>query len=76
MAYARKTGFGGDNGNLVKGARVMRVNSNQGIFWTTSWVDDFYGNVYNQNTPSEVCTRYVDPTLNPNATAPVQPWID
>lgn len=43
LAMARKTGFGGNTGNLPKGARVIRVNLLQDIIWSTSWVRDYSG---------------------------------
>ena len=70
LAMARKSGFSGNTGNLPKGARVVRVNTRSEAIWTTSWVRDFNGNVYKQNTQAEACNRTFDPTTNPNATAP------
>lgn len=43
LAYARKTGFGGNTGSLMKGARVVRVNVKAGVYWTTSWIRDYEG---------------------------------
>ena len=73
LAYARKTGFGGNTGNLLRGARVIRVNVEQQIYWATSWIRDFDGFVLNQNTPAEACSRIINPSITPNSSTPVTP---
>lgn len=74
LAYARKSGFGGNTGTLMKGARVVRINVKAGVYWTTSWIRDYEGQRVPQNTPAEACSRAVDPTLKPNSSQPEQPW--
>ena len=72
MAYARKSGFGGDTGDLLKGARVIRINQNYNVFKISTWLRDFDG--YLDTQDKSPCNRVVDPTLKPNSSEPVQPW--
>lgn len=45
LAYATKSGFSGNTGNLMKGARIVRINLHQGILWSTTWTRDSEGTV-------------------------------
>ena len=60
---------------MLKGARVMRVNVEEQIYYTTSWIRDFEGFIERQDTLAEACNRTVNPTLNPNATAPIIEFV-
>ena len=45
IAYGRKSGYGG-RGDLPRGARVLKVNVDNNIFWTQTWIRDIENDVY------------------------------
>ena len=44
MAYARKSGYGG-NGKLKRGVRIIKVNVQNTLYWTHTYIRDIDGNL-------------------------------
>eukprot|EP00347_Sterkiella_histriomuscorum_P020292 403338364 len=59
MAYARKSGFGG-NGKLTRGARVIKVNVQDEIYWTQTYIRDYQGNSITQDGKNDSCQKGTD----------------
>ncbi|CDW84236.1 UNKNOWN [Stylonychia lemnae] len=56
LAYARKSGQGG-NGQLKRGARIVKANVQNPIFWTSTYIRDIDGNIITQDKSNDTCAR-------------------
>lgn len=56
MAYARKSGFGG-NGKLARGARIVKVSVQNNIYWTQTYIRDYTGQVNTQDSKNSTCVK-------------------
>ena len=75
LVQSVKSGFGGNTGDLLKAARIFKIQITGGdnTFTTSTWTRDQDGVLNTQET--EQCTRKPeDPSLRPNSTQPEPVW--